>query len=189
MNTPSHYIVNLALLGKTISPQENIAITLGAIIPDAPIFIFYFVAKFIQGLPESEIWSEAYYQPFWQNIISLFHSFPIALIGLLICLACHWQAGGIAFASILLHCLADFPLHNDDAHRHFFPFSNYRFISPVSYWDPQHYGNIAAFGELTLVLLVTPWVWTILHSLPAKVLLIILDILAAIAYLRFYVFR
>ncbi|MGC1244784.1 MAG: hypothetical protein WA865_01075 [Spirulinaceae cyanobacterium] len=188
MNTPSHYIINLALLGKTISPQENIAITIGAIIPDAPIFLFYFVAKFIQKLPDSQIWSEAYYQPFWQNIISLFHSFPIALIGLLICLTCGWKTGAIFFASIFLHCLADIPLHNDDAHRHFFPFSNYRFISPVSYWDSKHYGKIAAFGELSLVVLVTPLVLTILHSMPAKVILIILDVLAAIAYLRFYVF-
>ena len=56
MNTPSHYILNLALLGKSIAPNDNIAITVGAILPDIPIFLFYLVAKFIYKLPESKIW-------------------------------------------------------------------------------------------------------------------------------------
>jgi len=76
MNTPGHYILNLALLSKTISPKNNMAIAIGAILPDVPIFIFYFVAKFIYKMPEGKIWSEAYYEPFWQNIIALFHSIP-----------------------------------------------------------------------------------------------------------------
>ncbi|NES73694.1 MAG: hypothetical protein F6K24_55160 [Okeania sp. SIO2D1] len=161
---------------------------MGAIVPDLPIFIFYFVAKFMHKLPEREIWSQAYYQPFWQNIVSLFHSFPMALIALIICLCFKWQLGAIACASILLHCLFDLPLHNYDAHRHFFPFSSYRFISPVSYWDPQHYGKVAAFAELTLVLLVTPMVFQLLRSWPTKGLLIILDLVSIIFYCRFYLF-
>ena len=71
MNTPSHYILNLALLGKTIDSKNNMAIAIGAILPDIPIFIFYFVAKYIYKLPESKIWSEAYYEPFWQNTVAL----------------------------------------------------------------------------------------------------------------------
>ncbi|NEO25900.1 MAG: hypothetical protein F6K03_03130, partial [Kamptonema sp. SIO4C4] len=71
MNTPGHYIINLAILGAAIAPQSTAAITLGAILPDVPIFAFYFVAKVIQRLPETEIWSTAYYQPLWQTIIAL----------------------------------------------------------------------------------------------------------------------
>ena len=62
MNTPSHYIVNLALLGK-VAPNANVAITIGAILSDLPIFVFYAVAKLIYRLPERQIWSEAYYEP------------------------------------------------------------------------------------------------------------------------------
>jgi len=49
----------------------------------------------------------------------------------------------------------DLPLHREDAHRHFFPFSDWRFTSPVSYWDPDHYGGYAAIGEVVLVLAVS----------------------------------
>jgi hypothetical protein len=72
MNTPGHYILNLALLGKTISPKHHLAIAIGAILPDIPIFVFYFVTKFIYQMPEGKIWSEAYYETFWQNLVALF---------------------------------------------------------------------------------------------------------------------
>jgi hypothetical protein len=81
MNTPSHYILNLAFLGQVIKYQNNLAIAIGAILPDLPIFIFYFVSKYIYKLPEAKIWSEAYYQPGWQNFIALFHSIPLEIVG------------------------------------------------------------------------------------------------------------
>ena len=56
---------------------------------------------------------------------------------------------------MLLHSLGDFPLHHDDAHRHFFPFSDWRFISPISYWDPAHYGNWASLLEIFAVLAIS----------------------------------
>ncbi|MGK7874756.1 MAG: hypothetical protein AB4426_16065 [Xenococcaceae cyanobacterium] len=188
MNTPSHYILNLALLGKSIAPKANVAITIGAILPDIPIFVFYFVAKFIYKLPERQIWSEAYYEPFWQIIIALSHSLPLALIGLFISLYFGWKPGAIACVSMILHSLFDFPVHHDDAHRHFFPFSDYRFISPLSYWDPKHYGSIVAFVELSLVLAVTPLVFDLLYSRFAKVLVIVIELLYVVGYLRFYIF-
>jgi hypothetical protein len=186
MNTPSHYILNLAFLGRTIAPNANVAITLGAILPDLPIFAFYIVAKFFYKMPERQIWSQAYYEPFWQNFIALFHSFPVAAIALIICLSCGWKAGAIACASIILHSLLDFPLHHHDAHHHFFPFSDYRFISPISYWDPKHYGNIVALVELLLVVAVTPVIFGLLQSSFAKAIAIAINILYIIGYLCFY---
>ena len=68
MNTPSHAIINLALLAQPQPPQANFAIVIGGILPDIPIFIFYFWAKFLARLPEAKIWSEAYYQPLIHHI-------------------------------------------------------------------------------------------------------------------------
>ena len=58
------------------------------------------------------------------------------------------------FASVLFHSLADLPLHHDDGHRHFWPFSDFRFASPVSYWDPSHHGNSVLTIEAFLVIAV-----------------------------------
>ena len=61
-------------------------------------------------------------------------------------------AARIFFASMALHCLMDLPLHHDDAHRHFLPLSTWRFRSPISYWDPRHFGSLVAGAELLGVL-------------------------------------
>lgn len=186
MNTPSHYILNLVFLGKTIAPNANLAITLGAILPDLPIFIFYGVSKLIHKLPENEIWGKAYYEPFWQALVALFHSFPLAGMGLIACLYWKWETGMIFCTSLIFHSLLDFPVHNDDAHRHFFPFSNYRFISPLSYWDGAHYGKIVALTEVLLVLAVTPLALSLLKSGISKGIIFIIDLLYIVGYIRFY---
>ena len=51
-------------------------------------------------------------------------------------------------ASALLHLCCDFPFHHDDAHRHFLPLTNWRFASPVSYWDPRHFGRTFMILEI-----------------------------------------
>ncbi|MGB3532625.1 MAG: hypothetical protein WBA13_03805 [Microcoleaceae cyanobacterium] len=188
MNTPSHAILNLALLGKTISPQANLIIVLGGILPDVPIFIFYGWAKFIAKMPENKIWSEAYYYPVTQDIVALFHSIPLALIGLIIALLFKWEIVQVLCISLILHSLFDLPVHHDDAHRHFFPLSNYRFISPFSYWDPKHYGNIVAFIEIILVLLGTIWSFSFVNSPIGKGLMISVNIFYIFGYSYFYLF-
>jgi hypothetical protein len=153
MNTPAHVMINLLCLGRRETPQVIVPVLVGAILPDLPIFIFYAVEKLIFKTPERIIWSEAYYAPHWQNWIDLFNSIPFALIGLGIAL---WQGsniGRLLFSSVLLHIAGDFPLHHDDAHRHFFPFSNWRFESPVSYWDPAYHGTLMTGLEALAVVI------------------------------------
>lgn len=189
MNTPSHYILNLAFLGKTLDSKNNIAIATGAILPDIPIFIFYLVAKYIYKLPETKIWSEAYYEPFWQNTVALFHSIPLAIIGAIIFFYLDWKPGMILCISMICHSLLDLPVHHDDAHRHFFPLSNYRFISPFSYWDVNHYGKTVSFIEMALVLIVNPIAIAILNSPITKGIVIAIDLLYVYSYCRFYLFN
>jgi hypothetical protein len=186
MNTPGHYILNLALLGKTISPQHHLAIAIGAILPDLPIFLCYFVAKFVYQLPENKIWSEVYYEPGWQNLVALFHSIPLALMGAAIFYRLDYQPGIILCLSLVCHSLLDLPVHHDDAHRHFFPLSNYRWISPFSYWDTNHYGKTVALIEMILVLGVNPLVFSWLHSPWTKGMVIAIDLFYLLGYYRFY---
>ena len=186
MNTPSHYIFNLVFLSNTIAPNANFAITVGAILPDVPIFLFYGITKFVYNLPEKEIWENAYYDPFWQTIIALFHSFPLAAIGLVACLYWNWHTGVIFCTSLICHSLLDLPVHHDDAHRHFFPLSNYRFISPLSYWDSAHYGTFVALAEVVIILALTPFALGLLQSGLTKSIIIAIDLLYIVGYIRFY---
>ena len=128
----------------------------------------------------------AYYQPFIQNIVAIFHSIPLAIICWLISYYFGWQILQVICISLLLHSLLDLPVHNDDAHRHFFPFSNYRFISPISYWDPKHYGSIVALIEILLVLLATLRVFPGINSVIGKALIILVNIFYWGSYSYFY---
>lgn len=152
MNTPAHVILNLLCLGREDTHRILTPVVTGAILPDAPMFLFYFVEKVVRGTSEQVIWSQAYYQPHWQNGIDLFNSLPLVMVGLLITLVARSQWGTLLFASMMLHIGGDLPLHHDDGHRHFFPFSEWRFVSPVSYWDPNHYGGIVTLLEILAVI-------------------------------------
>jgi hypothetical protein len=69
---------------------------------------------------------------------------------------------------MVLHGLCDLPLHHDDAHRHFLPLSHLRFESPVSYWDPAHYGLWMAPLEAVLMLGASAVVWRRFPSRAAR---------------------
>ncbi|NEP61498.1 MAG: hypothetical protein F6K31_31865 [Symploca sp. SIO2G7] len=195
MNTPSHVILNLAILGRRSRSQLNGPIFWGAMLPDLALFGFYGWAKLIAKLDEATIWGETYYEPFWQDIFAVGNSIPLALVAIALALWVKgrrpdWKslANGVIFlaASVILHCLADLPLHVDDGHQHFWPLSRFRFRSSISYWDPDHYGGIVAVGEFLLVLIASWRVWQVLRSRWMKALLISGNALMWLAYASFY---
>lgn len=195
MNTPSHVILNLAMLGRRPRPQLNSPIFWGAMIPDLALFGFYGWAKLIANMDEATIWGETYYEPFWQDIFAVGNSIPLAilLIGLALWAKRYrpaWSAlsNSVIFlaASLILHCLADLPLHVDDGHQHFWPLSSFRFRSTISYWDPDHHGGIVALGEFLLVLIASWRVWQLLRSRWMKLLLISSNAIMWLVYVSFY---
>ena len=152
MNSPAHAIASLLILGREDRPETALPLAVGALLPDAPIVVFYAYQKLWRGRPESWIWSEGYYLESWQGFFDLFNSLPLVLIGLLVA---RWRAAPrltAFFASMVLHVFGDLPLHHDDGHRHLYPLSDWRYESPVSYWDPQHHGLIVAPLEALLVI-------------------------------------
>lgn len=64
--------------------------------------------------------------------------------------------------SCALHTVIDIVTHHNDGPLVLFPLDwSWRFSSPVSYWDPEHYGGVFAVFELVLdvsllVYLLTP---------------------------------
>ena len=122
------------------------------------MMLFYAVMK-VGGVPEAEIWNQHYFDPLWQGIFDITNSIPVyaalAVAGWVV----SRKAMALFAASALIHCVLDFFVHHDDGHRHFFPLSDYRFQSPVSYWDPAHYGNIVGILEILLVIALSMWLW------------------------------
>lgn len=185
MNTPAHAIFNLALLGRKKQPQWNPLIIWGALIPDLAMFAFYLWLKLATDIPESQIWQVEYYRPFWQTLFDWFNSIPLALLGMGVMFYARRTGIALLFASILLHCLEDLPVHHDDGHRHFFPLSNFRFESPVSYWDPDHYGIVVGRIEMVLVVIASIYVFRRVRSRWTKGLLISANVLPLLTYLWF----
>ncbi|PZV02255.1 MAG: hypothetical protein DCF32_15245 [Leptolyngbya sp.] len=185
MNTPSHLILNLALLRRPVAPVMTWPILIGALIPDAALFLFYGWGR-QQGLPEQTIWGEAYYSQPWQAIFAVGNSIPLGLLGVALgySLRRFWFGPSIGFlgASMVLHHLADLPLHHDDAHQHLWPFSAVRFISPISYWDVDHFGRLGATIELGLVLVASAYLLRRLSSRLSQALLGITTVLIVVAY-------
>lgn len=147
MNTQTHMLLAGALFAKSGKGNyaRNWAIAIGAIVPDAAVFVMFFWSKIVA--PEREVWGTWYYNPPWSTAIDAANSIPlfaaIALIGFVLYRRNKSAAINTAllFGSLaaLVHLFADFPLHVDDAHGHFWPLSHWKFISPIAYSDTNHY--------------------------------------------------
>ncbi len=166
MMTQTHILVGLSLFGRPGDKARNAAAIAGGIIPDAAIFLLYAIEK-TKGTAEQIIWRDVYYSPFWQDVVAWGNSIPLWLTLLAIGYALYAK-GKFKVASTLLmvfagsclaHMACDFPLHVEDAHRHLFPISSWRFRSLVSYWDPRHFGIQASICEALLGIGLSVWIW------------------------------
>lgn len=187
MNTQTHLLLAAGAFARPGRPWRNAAALIGATLPDASIFALFGWSK-LAGVPDRKVWSSLYWSDGWQTAGAVSNSFPLwgALAGLAALLA--WKTAGrtkiaaglllvLALAG-LLHLAFDIPVHADDAHRHFWPFSDWRFHSPISYWDPGHFGRWVSAAEAVLGLGVVVLLWRRFSGLIARGLLI----LAALSY-------
>lgn len=159
MNTPTHLILGAAVFAKPDHPKLTWAAITGALLPDFSLYFMVVWHRFVLGDSPRVIFDEVYFSPFWQRVFAIDNSFFVwgALLGLALWLGRGWL---IALAgSGFLHLVFDFPLHNDDARVHFWPLSEWKFISPVSYWDPQHHGVVMAALETVFAVVLCVILW------------------------------
>lgn len=174
MNTIAHMVIASAALSRVDAPKRNWAVLAGAFVPDASMFVFFAWSR-IQGWSGDETWNVQYWNEPWQMLGAASNSF--VLFGALLAFAVwrKWPLVGVLAGAALLHVALDFPLHADDAHRHFWPLSDWRFESPISYWDPDSNGlmggaieTVCALGALAVLWLrFKPVKWRILFALLA----------------------
>ena len=120
---------------------------------------FYVWERLVRGTAEAAIWTESYFAPHWQDVFDLFNSIPLVALALVVSHLLGAQRGVWLCASMLLHIAFDLPLHHDDAHRHFYPLSDWRFESPLSYWDPRYHGRWFGLAEMAGVALGGVYLW------------------------------
>ena len=111
MNTPAHAVVSLLVLGRRSRPELTAPIVTGAVLPDAPMLVFYVWEKLLAGTPESVIWSSRYFEPAWQAFFDAFNSLPLIALGLLGAWLLRAPRLLACFASMGIHALGDLPLH------------------------------------------------------------------------------
>jgi hypothetical protein len=153
MNTQSHALMGAVLFGKSVPKRAWVGL-LGGVTPDAPM-ISIALALLAAKIPAQTIFDEMYWQPWWQITNAIGHSFllwgGLLALGLLLRRRHdRWRFLAIFAGSAFLHSCIDFLVHREDAHMSFWPLSNYKFMSPVSYYDPAHYGGPFSLFEAGL---------------------------------------
>ncbi len=127
--------------------------------PDATIIGMVAWQGWVAGRTTQQIFGIDYFSPGWQEIFAISNSIPIFLVALLagIIMKRPWLVALAAAA--LLHVITDIPLHVDDGHAPFWPFSDWVYASPYSYWDVRHGARYIAPAEFLLAAGMALWIW------------------------------
>ncbi len=158
MITTSHIIYSWSLFTwlNHKKPNRNVllhAIIAGALFPDISIFLFYWYYRFIGGVSDTTIWSDLYFNSPWSVVITLSHSFIIWPALLVVAILFSWPILRWLSFGALMHSVTDFFVHNSDAYAHLLPLSNWKFTSPISYWDPNYYGILIGRLDAIFILM------------------------------------
>ena len=159
MNTQTHVLVAAAIFAKPGQPKRNWAMLIGALIPDAAIYGL-FAWALVTGVPQETIWREIYFTEPMLTLTAIGNSAPLYLaVAVLAWAWARMRAGGsppalptltVLGLAALTHLAGDFPVHVYDAHPHFWPLTDWRFRSPVSYWDNDYHARWVAIAESIL---------------------------------------
>jgi len=155
VNTQSHILMGALLFGRAV-PRNALAGAAGGFLPDVPMLSIVAALKFA-GTPDRIIFGEMYWERWWQVTNAIAHSFLLWGGLLVLCLTmtrrgapARWHLGLAFCGAAVLHSVLDFLVHREDAHMHFWPLSDWKFVSPVSYWNPEHYGRAFSLFEVAL---------------------------------------
>jgi len=167
MKTPSHFLMTAAL-DKSLPrvPIVKSAFLLGSIAPDLPLWILSISSiiyyHFIQGWSLADtfklVFDQLYFHnPFWIASHNFLHSPLLLLLALGFVWRWRRNIGSPSrwffwfLIACLLHSVVDIFTHASDGPLLFFPLEwTIRFDSPISYWEPRHYGR--EFGMFENVL-------------------------------------
>ncbi len=141
----------------------------GAVAPDLPVILLFagtIAIERLHGTPFRECverFSASYFHdPLWITAHSLLHSPPSLFTGFVLVFILASNGSRLPLASFLcgctLHSLADFATHYDDGPLLLWPFDwATRLHSPVSHWDPAHFGIPFLCAEVVMNIAAGYW--------------------------------
>ena len=144
MNTPTHMLIAASLFAKPQKPAITWVAVAGGLLPDLSLYLLVFNSLVLRGDTPDQVFGEFYFSDEWQRIFSIDNSFFVW--ALVIAIGFYWKREWVWVLGVacVVHLLGDFPLHHDDGRAHFWPFSDWIFQSPLSYWDVNHHARIVA---------------------------------------------
>ena len=179
MNTLTHVVAAAAVLARPDQPRRNRIVLFGALVPDLSIYVMCVWALATGNFDES-LWSDIYWTEPWQTMGAVTNSVPLALLILSVGLVSKSVWLKVFAGALLIHAALDFPLHADDAHRHFWPVTDWRFKSPVSYWDPDHYGLLGQMFDSVVLFASLAVLWRKFDGRKVRLALFVFAVLGLI---------
>lgn len=174
-------MLNLYALERGRFATLGVWAVVGAVLPDLPNGLFFAFHRAVLGMDSAAIYGQLYPTPLWQAVLAPWHS--VWLVLGIVALARWRRHDGLLVlaASIGLHLVADLLTHGVDAHPHLWPLQ-WRFDSPVSYWDRSHFAAVFVPIELVAVLMSSWAIWRRGDSIWRRLLLIGASAWLAVAY-------
>ena len=158
MRTFSHAIVTAALGSQAKVRRGSLAaFVVGSVLPDLPLGILTLLALANStDMDAAMVYMDQLYfeSALWIALHNIPHSFMVMGVLSLLAYAFRqkrwgrwllWYAAGAS-----LHIAFDIFTHAVDGPLFLYPLSDFRFQSPVSYWNPQYYGRIFTVFEYSV---------------------------------------
>jgi hypothetical protein len=182
MQTPSHFLITAVLthqLRQRDIPLHSKALLIGSVLPDIPFLLltvgFEIYYRWVAPLPvaggimEYLHFDLFFNDPLWIISHNFFHA-PL-VNGALLLLGWYawrqqWRWGLPLFwlaVGTQLHAMIDILTHYSDGPLLLFPFDwQFRFASPISYWETEQFGlpfMIFEYSLNALIILYFLWLW------------------------------
>lgn len=167
MRTFSHALIALAAANR-VKRSSLLAFAAGSVLPDLPLLTLTGVSllsgpSWAEGMTRMHDAYET--SPLWIGLHNAPHSLVVygvaTLVAMLLKPSFVKNLLLLAIAGAALHTVIDVFTHAGDGPRFLYPFSSFRFQSPVSYWDPAYFGRAFTIFEYSLDTLILIYLLTI----------------------------
>lgn len=182
MMTSTHILMGAGFASRAhFRPLYITLAWLGGFAPDASIFSLVAFSR-LGGGAGADLWSRAgglYWQEPWQFFSAVSNSIPMWSLFCLVGLFLFKRSAGlktfglgvlIFSSAALVHVLVDFLTHASDAHVHFWPLMDWRFRSPISYYERAHFGAIVSVFEAIMGLGIIAYLVIKFKQVPVRIL-------------------